>query len=340
MSRGGGRGIRYCVSGSIGRCVRSRIGNCFRRRIRGGAGRGSRRTIGCRIRRRISGRFCGCIRGCACGRIGRRIRGSCRIRSRDAGGESHIVRTRHGRVIGCHRSCVGRRQSVNEAVAVEGHALCVINIKNFRFGTRDRAGIKENIGNRGLRQTPNNTRVGRGSRGLAGSHILKSDVVPVGRGAVGGRARIRGGTGGNIRIIAVHQDRINQNAGHGDVGISNVRGDSPFGVIGFKPEAVLGSVKNTIVDHYIAHPAGGDAADGKSMACPKGTTLNRDPGAGVGTANLYHIVPVADVTILDIDIGAAQIDPVRIGRRPWRRNGQTRSHDIDAVAEKLDMEFG
>jgi hypothetical protein len=114
---------------------------------------------------------------------------------------------------------------------------------------------------------------------------------------------------------------------------------SPLGVVRFEAQTVLGSGENAVVHLHVGHPTASDTADGKAVAGAERTAFHRNPVAGVGPADLNHVIPVANVAILDINVSAPQVDAVGIGRGPGRGNGKPRGQDIGPVAQKLDMEL-
>jgi hypothetical protein len=75
------------------------------------------------------------------------------------------------------------------------------------------------------------------------------------------------------------------------------------------------------------------------MPRTEGAILDGDSRRQLRTPDLNQVIPITDVTVLDIDIGAAQIDSIGIGRGPRRRNTQGGSKHIGGRSQELDMEF-
>jgi hypothetical protein len=76
------------------------------------------------------------------------------------------------------------------------------------------------------------------------------------------------------------------------------------------------------------------------MAGSKSAILDGYPRSRIGPPQLDHVIPVADIGILDQDIRATQVDPIGVGRRPGRSNAHSPDINIGPSPQKLNMEFG
>ena len=77
------------------------------------------------------------------------------------------------------------------------------------------------------------------------------------------------------------------------------------------------------------------------MACPKSAIADGDALAIIGTsADLDHVVAVADIAIFNQVILAAKINAVRVGRGPRRRDAQASAVNIIHRSKCLDVKLG
>lgn len=232
--------------------------------------------------------------------------------------------------------------AVHSTIAHDRDAPRVVELEIHPAGTRDRDPIQGDVGDRSFRDRPHNAGAfgPAGSRG--GGDIAERDVAPKRRGAGDGLGVVRSGwKRGRIRVEAGHEEGIEQDPRHGDVGISEVVDDTPPVTAGLPTNAILGSGKGTAIHQQIAYPTLGITPDGESMPRSKGAIADGDPLAIVRTSpDLDHVVPVTDITILDEIILAPEIDPIGIGGGPGRRDAQAAAINVVHGTQKLDMELG